>query len=254
MVLSFTLTAFERFCQQIAALPVYALIDFLQLAVPPTPPYVLLRFDVDYREAHAVQMARIAARYGRRGSFYFRHRAGTFDFHAIRAIAATGHETGYHFETLDTCRGDFDCAAEQFTAHITTLRDAGILVQTVAAHGSLPTAPAYKGNLDLLIRQPELLAHTGLAGETTLSVDFERVVYVSDARWRWRRYAHYPHAHAATTLHALSTHLPHDRGLYINFHPHQWFLHPVSAHYFRTRHRLGGWLVRYLRQRGKAKP
>lgn len=249
MVRAFTLTTFERFCQRIVKLPVYTLIDFLELPTPPPSPFVLLRFDVDYRETHAIHMAHIAAQYELRGSFYFRHRAGTFDFRAIHAVAEAGHETGYHFETLDTCQGDFDRAAEQFATHIDILRGAGITVQTVAAHGSPPTAPTYQKNLDLLIWQPELLAHTKLAGETTLSVDFGQVVYVSDAGWRWQRYAHYPHLRTGTSLHTISAHLPRDRGLYINFHPHQWFPNPISAHYFRARHRLGGWLVRYLRQR-----
>src|SRR5690606_31345583 len=159
--------------------------DYLQVA--PCPPFVVLRFDIDYREAFAVRLAQLLAVERLRGTFYFRHHATGFDWSAIDTIAALGHEIGYHYETLDRCGGDFEAASAQFLADVETLRAHGVEVRTVAAHGSPPVAATYAGNLDLLRADPSLLSRAGLHGDAVASVRFEQVTYFSDAGWRWRR-------------------------------------------------------------------
>lgn len=245
----FTWAAFEALCAHLAERHVLPLGDFL--AHPPQSPWVLLRFDVDYREAHAVALAERAAQAGLRGSFYFRCRAGRFDLPALRAVAAAGHEVGYHYETLDLCRGDFAAAAELLIAHVEQLRAAGLTIQTIAAHGSPPRTPTYTRNLDLLVQHPELLQRARLLGEATLSVDFAPVMYLSDAGWRWRRYTHYtPQASGIPcSFTELRASLAEGHNLYLTFHPHQWFARAWQARYFRARQRLGGRVIAALRQR-----
>lgn len=256
MPVDFTFAAFDTLCQSIAAIPVFSVADYLATPPDPNTPYVILRFDVDYRESHAVRLAEIATRYGLRGSFYFRYRSGSFDLDAMRTIAG-GHEIGYHFETLDTCQGDFDAAAQRFAAHIGLLRTAGFDISTAAAHGSTPTASTYRSNRDLLIKKPELLKQAGLIGETSLNVDFAQVRYLSDANWRWRFYEHFtPGARGTpTSLRAQLDRLPtQDRGLYINIHPQQWFEHPARMMILRMRNRFGKPIVPLLRHWHILKP
>lgn len=247
----FTYRAFEAFCQAAAGKPVFTVDNWLARIPPPTPA-VLLRFDIDYREPHALQLARVAARWGLHGSFYFRHHRDGFALDTMRAVACLGHEVGYHFETLDLCRGDFEQAEALFISHIADLRAAGFEIRTAAAHGALPTAPTYQNNLDLLARKPELLEQVGLLGETTLSIDFGHVVYISDALWRWRQYDHYSpgsrHSHP-TCLREIVTALEQaDRALYLNFHPHQWFPNQASLLYYRTRSRVGQRIMPLVRR------
>ncbi|MBN1200989.1 MAG: hypothetical protein JXJ20_03950, partial [Anaerolineae bacterium] len=162
MPLDFTFAAFDAFCQQAARLPVFTVAGYLSRSTPPHTPYVILRLDVDYRESHAVQMARIAARHDLRGSFYFRAHAGQFALEDMRAVSALGHEVGYHFETLDTCRGDYGQAEALLLKHLDHLRAAGFDIHTVAAHGGTPTAPTYRANLDLFTRTPDLFERADL--------------------------------------------------------------------------------------------
>jgi hypothetical protein len=240
MPIDFTLAAFDAFC--LHAAPVFTLADYLALPAPPRPPFVILRVDVDYHEDHAVDLARIAAHHHLRGSFYFRCHQGSFALDAVHQIAALGHEVGYHFETLDLCRGDFDAASDLFLQHVEQLRLSGVDVRTAAAHGGPPTAATYRANLDLLRQKPDLLAQVSLSGETTLSIDFDQVIYVSDARWRWRRYDRFqPGAHGQpTSLRATQEAFPYwSAGLYINFHPQHWFAHAAPMRYFRLRQRIG---------------
>ena len=223
-------------------MPVWQVADYLSLGASPPPPFAILRFDVDYREPHAVHLAEIATQHGLRGSFYFRRRGDAFPLAAMRATQALGHEVGYHYETLGACVGEWECARQQFLAHVAQLRAAGLDVRTVAAHGSAPRAATYRRNDDLLRRTPELLAQASLLGDAALHMDFARVYYVSDAGWRWHVYARYTPETAGTptTLHDwLMARLAEERGLYINIHPHQWFAGAWQARYFRVRNRIG---------------
>jgi hypothetical protein len=249
--LDFTFAAFDEFCGRIAHTSVYTVADYLARSAPPSTPFVILRLDVDYREAHAVQMALIAQRYHLRGSFYFRNRHGLFDLDAMRRIAALDHEVGYHFETLDICGGDLEAAESLFLDHLDQLRSAGLTVRTVAAHGSPPTAPTYRSNLDLVSRSSRLLERAGILGETTLSIDFTQITYTSDATWRWRRHDNFkPGAQGSpTSLSGIMKDSSRDTiGLYINFHPHQWFAQPAATLYYRFRNRVGRRLLPVMRR------
>jgi len=259
--LDFTFAAFDAFCQRIAPLSVFTLAEYLSATPAPTPPFVILRADVDYREPSALRLAEIAESCQVRGSFYFRHRiqkgdsalarlilrgvsrqAPAFNVEIMSNVASLGHEAGYHFETLDTCRGEFDAAEDLFLTNLAHLRASGLAIRTVAAHGGRPLAPTYRHNLDTFSRAPDLFERARLLGETTLSVDFTRVIYVSDAHWRWRRYEAYQPGVTGkpTSLRAIMDALSDlDVGLYINFHPHQWFASPALMLYLRARNRIG---------------
>jgi hypothetical protein len=247
----FALRVFETACQRLARFPAFPLADYLTSPVPVTTPFALLRFDVDFRTEHALQMAQIAAQHQLCGSFYFRWTPRGFDFCVINAVASLGHEIGYHFETLDICRGNLDQAADLFIQHVEELRAAGLDIKTAAAHGAIPTAAGYKSNLDLLRKRPHLLERAHLAGETTLSVDFSQVTYVSDAGWRWHRYEHYVPGKQGkpTSLLTEAAQLEHNpTSLYFNFHPHQWFSRGTSARYYRLRNRMGRTLLPVVRR------
>lgn len=251
MPLDFTLGAFDEFCQRISVMPVFTVADYLTHSGPLPIPFAILRLDVDYRESHGVALARIARDHALRGSFYFRCGAKSFPLDAMREVSELGHEVGYHFETLDTCGGDSKRAEEKFLEHLAELRAAGLAIRTVAAHGSIPTAPTYRSNLDLFLRSPGLFERAGILGETTLSIDFSKVTYCSDATWRWHRYTAFRPGTKGrpTSLRAIMSGLAQfETGIYINFHPQQWFAHPASATYYRTRNRIGRRLLPVLRR------
>ena len=247
----FTYAAFDAFCRTVASQRTFTVADYLRQHEPVPGVFIILRFDVDYRESHAIHLAQIAHARALRGSFYFRHHPTGFDLEAMRRVAALGHEVGYHFETLDTTGGDFDRAAALFLEHIALLRREGIQVSTTAAHGSQPTAPTYRSNRDLLTQRPELFSQADVIGETTLSVDFSRVVYVSDAYWQWHQYdipAPGNMGRVITLAGAQDICERHHTGLYVTFHPHQWFATPLNATFYRWRQRIGVRVLPVVRQ------
>ncbi|HMM29068.1 MAG TPA: hypothetical protein PKD46_12370 [Aggregatilineaceae bacterium] len=248
MTTDFTLAAFATFCRQLAPLRVLTVRDYLRVA--PCPPFLILRFDVDFREPFALRLGQILAAHGIRASFYFRCHASGFEWSAIHAIGALGHEVGYHYEALDRCRGDFDAAESLFLADIHALRAGDASVETVAAHGAPPVAAGYASNLDLLRARPDLLGRARLRGDAVASVDFTRLTYFSDAGWRWRRCNGTPpgsNAAPSSLAELYAAGVRPDAALYANIHPQHWYARPSGLRYYRWRHRLGVHLLPRLR-------
>lgn len=248
MPAEYTVAAFQDLCRRAAHLPVFCVGDYLRAG--PQPPAVIFRFDVDYRSQHAVRLASILARRGLRGTFYFRRHPAGFNHAAIRAVAALGHEIGYHYETLDRCGGDFLAARAMLQQDIDDLRRNDVTVETIAAHGTPPLAPGYAGNLDLVRRDPGLVGQLGLLGDAVLSVDFTRLCYFSDAGWHWTRHDGTPPGPGGrpSTLAEVGACLAHpETSVYLTFHPHQWFERAAVMHYFRWRNRVGMVILPRLR-------
>ena len=83
--------------------------------------FVILRHDVDLRARHSLATAKIEAALGIRASYYFRVVPQSNQPDIIQAIAALGHEIGYHYEDMSLFNGDADKALAHFQqqlAHI----------------------------------------------------------------------------------------------------------------------------------------
>ncbi|MGP9820439.1 hypothetical protein ACTZWW_10520 [Salinarimonas sp. NSM] len=135
MTQEFRVSGWARFLETARAAG-YALLPGRALADGwPERPAILLRHDVDRRAGRALAMARREAALGVSASYYVRRARGGFDVEAIRAIAALGHEIGYHYEDLARTDGDRVRARAAMRRHLAELR-ALVPVTTVCAHGS----------------------------------------------------------------------------------------------------------------------
>jgi precorrin-6B methylase 2 len=77
---------------------------------------LIVRHDVDQHPAAAVQMARIDARHGVSGTWYFRWR--TCSLPAIEAIRELGGKVGFHYESLTRLVRERKLRAEQVDAEL----------------------------------------------------------------------------------------------------------------------------------------
>lgn len=140
---------------------------------------VILRHDVDKSPAKSLQTARLENELGIRGSYYFRAVSQSWDENVIRQIADLGHEVGYHYENLTTCKGDVDKAYNDFNANLQRLRKL-TSVQTICMHGS-PTSPYDSRDIWKTYSYKE----SGIIGEPYLDTDFADVFYLTDTGRRW---------------------------------------------------------------------
>lgn len=141
--------------------------------------FVIMRHDVDKKAPNALVIAKMDAESGIRSSFYFRFDEQTNQPEVIQAVAALGHEIGYHYEDLSYCQGDVKWAMQRFKENLGYFR--GFYpVKTICMHGA-PHSP-YDGR-DLWKRCD--YHNFGVIGEPYFDMDFSKVFYLTDTGRRW---------------------------------------------------------------------
>jgi len=150
--------------------------DFLK---QPAEKTVILRHDVDALPENALNMAQLEHHLGIRGTYFFRIIPRVFDENIIREIAKLGHEIGYHYETMDTCKGNIDQAYEEFCINLQKFRRL-YPVQTICMHGS----PRSKYD-NKLIWSTYHYTDLDIIGEPYFDIDFQEVAYFTDTGRRW---------------------------------------------------------------------
>ncbi len=152
---------------------------FDQFLKKPIIKAVILRHDVDRLPANSLVTAEIENKLGIYGSYYFRAVSESWDEGIIRKIALLGHEIGYHYENLTTCKGDFKNAIVDFNINLTRLRNI-VPVNTICMHGS----PLSKWDSRLLWDKYNY-REFGIIGEPYFDIDFNNVLYLTDTGRRW---------------------------------------------------------------------
>lgn len=144
--------------------------------------FVILRHDVDLNPQNSLAIARDEIELGARASYYFRAVPKSWNEDIIKEIACMGHEIGYHYESLTTCKGDVQKALYDFAKNLERLR---ILapVNTICMHGS-PRSPYDSKDLWKSYSYKDL----GIVGEPYLDTDFSKVLYLTDTGRRWDGY------------------------------------------------------------------
>lgn len=141
-----------------------------------------LRHDVDLRPNNSLRTAIIEAEKGMRGIYYFRAVPESWNEETIKLIALLGHEIGYHYESLTTCKGDIDKAFEDFCSNLERLR-AIVPVRSICMHGS-PRSPFDSKDIWKKYNYHKL----GIDNEPYLDTDFSQVYYLTDTGRRWDGY------------------------------------------------------------------
>ena len=141
--------------------------------------FVILRHDVDLRAAHSLATARLEAELGIKASYYFRVVRQSNKPEIIKAIAALGHEIGYHYEDMSLVKGNSSIAVDHFSAKLAYFRRF-YPVKTVCMHGS-PTSKIDNRSLWKYYDYRDF----GLIGEPYFDIDFTKVFYLTDTGRCW---------------------------------------------------------------------
>lgn len=141
--------------------------------------WVVLRHDVDDRPENSLRMSRLQAEHNIRGTYYFRMVKQSFDEEIIKAIAAMGHEIGFHYETMDSQKGNVEKAYREFCQQLEIFRDIAE-INTISMHGS-PLSPYDNRE----IWKHHDYRQLGIVGEPYFDLDFNRVFYLTDTGRRW---------------------------------------------------------------------
>lgn len=90
-----------------------------------------------------------------------------------------GHEVGYHYETMDTCKGNVDKAYDEFCRNLDTFRKL-TPIQTISMHGS-PMSPYDNREIWKKYDYKKL----GIVAEPYFDINFNELFYITDTGRRW---------------------------------------------------------------------
>lgn len=157
----------------------YEFQTFSEFLLNPCAKSIILRHDVDLNPLNSLRFAEIQYNFGIRGSYYFRVTSKNWDLKIIKRIASLGHEIGYHYENLATCKGDIDSAYADFCSNLEDLRKLAD-VKTICMHGSPRSIYDSKD-----IWKKYNYKKLGIIGEPYFDINFDDVLYLSDTGRRW---------------------------------------------------------------------
>jgi hypothetical protein len=176
----FTLTVYKSLLDELIKAK-YKFMTFAEFVEtkPGEEKLIILRHDVDRLPEQALKMAKIEHEMRMKASYYFRCQHGDFAKNVIKDVAALKHEIGYHYETMDTCKGNEEKAWNEFKSNLTILRML-VPVMTICRHGS----PRSKWDNGEIWKVHDYKA-LEIIGEPYLDIDFNEVLYLTDTGRRW---------------------------------------------------------------------
>jgi hypothetical protein len=142
---------------------------------------IIIRHDVDSKPNRALLMAIIEEKYGVKATYYFRTISQVFDEEIISEIHNKGHEIGYHYEALDIAKGNMHNALDIFKNDLIKLNKI-CTIKTICMHGNSLTK---WDNRDLWKFHD--FSAFNILGEAYLSIDFEKLIYISDSSRSWKK-------------------------------------------------------------------
>ncbi len=100
--------------------------------------YLVLKHDVETDVSKAYKLARIEHKYGHCGSYYVQ--AYLMDekknIEMLKKMQDMGHEISYHYDVMDSCKGNLDNAISEFEANKQKFERNGFILETLCQHGN----------------------------------------------------------------------------------------------------------------------
>lgn len=105
---------------------------------PKTKNYIVLKHDVETDVSKAYNMAKIENKYGHRGTYYVQ--AYLMDdeknIRMLKNMQDMGHEISYHYDVMDSCKGDLEKAIVEFEHNKDKFEQNGFKIETLCQHGN----------------------------------------------------------------------------------------------------------------------
>ena len=100
--------------------------------------YLVLKHDVETDVPRAVELAKIEHRYGHRGSFYVQAylMQDEKNIALLKQMQAMGHEISYHYDVMDSNKGNLEGAIAEFEQNRRIFEQNGFPIVTVCQHGN----------------------------------------------------------------------------------------------------------------------
>ena len=230
----FTYKYWKDFCEKLARIGVHSIParDIIASKVN----YVVLKHDVETNVSKAYKLALIENKNGHRASYYVQAYLlkDAKNIAMLQEMQQMGHEISYHYDVMDSCKGDLDKAIQEFATNKQLFEKNNFVLNTVCQHGNpIVERVGYSSNRDFFRSKKVCKMYTGVSDvmvnlKSDVPTDF---IYYSDAG-RIFKMIYDPLNNdvinsddkniAYQNLNKLFETLDFSKGIIISTHPHRW--------------------------------
>lgn len=132
----FSFDKWEEFCRELSKNKIYSIPAYkIGLA---RNRYLVLKHDVETDVRKAYTLACIENKYSQCGSYYVQAYLleNLENVEMLKKMQAMGHEISYHYDVLDSCKGNVDDAIKEFNDNFSMFNRNGFECVTVCQHGN----------------------------------------------------------------------------------------------------------------------
>lgn len=172
----FTYKKWDKFCYHLSQQGIYSLPACL--ITPQSDKFLVLKHDVETNVNHAYKMAVIEKKNGHKGSYYVQAYLlkDSNNIALLKKMQEMGHEISYHYDVLDSCKGNLNQAIEEFEFNRSMFEKNGFPVVTVCQHGNpVVERIGYTSNRDFFRSQ---LVQSLFPGISDIMVNYKEVMHV----------------------------------------------------------------------------
>jgi hypothetical protein len=98
--------------------------------------WIAIKHDVETNVTRALDIAKIEAKHGIKATYFVQHNLLSRNKSLLKEIAKLGHEVTYHYDVLDSNKGNMDKAIAEFSRNVSEFEKAGFEVTSVCPHGN----------------------------------------------------------------------------------------------------------------------
>lgn len=181
----------EKFCKLLDKENKHSITAENVLKSNPEKGYVVLKHDVETNVQKAYELAKIESKYKQFGTYYVQAYLlqDEKNIALLSGMQAMGHEVSYHYDVLDSSKGDMEKAEAEFEKNLELFRQNGFNVSTVCQHGNpVVERIGYTSNRDFFRNEKTRQLYPDIAD---IMVDFKEkanteYLYFSDAGRRFK--------------------------------------------------------------------
>lgn len=134
--MKFIYKVWELFCRELRDRGIYSI--SASEVICQSEKYLVLKHDVETNVLSAYKIAKIEHKYQQRGSYYVQAYLlnDEKNIHLLNKMKEMGHEISYHYDVMDSNKGDIDKAIDEFEYNRLKFESNGFSVVTVCQHGN----------------------------------------------------------------------------------------------------------------------
>ena len=151
--------------------------------------WISIKHDVETNVKKALKIAKIEKKYNIRATYFIQSYLLLDNINLLQDISDLGHEVSYHYDVLDSNKGNMTAAIEEFSDTVSKFQKHGFEVNTVCPHGNpLMQRDGWSSNKDLFRNKNVVNLYPNIfdvvvQAEQIIKSEF---IYISDAGYEWK--------------------------------------------------------------------